>query len=305
MQLSRLFEIVYLLLDKKSVTAKELAHRFEVSRRTIYRDIDVLSQAGIPIYTNRGRGGGICLVEHFILDKSILSKEEQNSILASLQGINAFSITDVNSVLSRLTAFFGVDNYDWIEVNFSSWDPQNPVNYCFEELKRAILNQLLLSFSYSSVSGDTTTRLVEPVKLIFKSNNWYLSAYCREKKDFRFFKISRMREIIVKEEHFKRKAIQISNKEQKEYNKKLNLQSVVVKVSHKMAFRVYDEFNKDEITRTNEGDFILSLKRTNEEWLYFYLMSYGAELEVIKPEWIREEIKERYKKAQSLYENKT
>lgn len=99
MQISRLFEIVYLLLDKKCITAQELADRFEVSARTIYRDIDTLSQAGIPVFASRGKGGGIRLMDNFILNKSVLSKEEQSSILSALHGMNALQPGQTGAVL--------------------------------------------------------------------------------------------------------------------------------------------------------------------------------------------------------------
>ena len=122
MQISRLFEIVYILMNKKNTTAKELSEHFEVSQRTIYRDIDTLSQAGIPIYTNKGKGGGIGLMEHFVLNKSVLSEQEQNDILSALQGFKVTSYSDTNQVLSKLNSLFGSKNTDWIEVDFSYWN---------------------------------------------------------------------------------------------------------------------------------------------------------------------------------------
>ena len=80
---NRLFEIVYILMQKKKVTAKELADRFEVSTRTIYRDIEALSTANIPIYATKGKDGGIGLLDEYVLNKAILSEEEQNQISVS------------------------------------------------------------------------------------------------------------------------------------------------------------------------------------------------------------------------------
>lgn len=118
MQISRLFEIVYLLLDKKCMTAQQLADRFEVSVRTIYRDIDTLSQASIPVYASRGKGGGIRLTDNFVLNKSVLSEEEQNSILSALYGMNAMQPGQTGEVLEKLSALFGGRQYDWIEIDF-------------------------------------------------------------------------------------------------------------------------------------------------------------------------------------------
>jgi len=121
MQINRLFEIVYILLDKKTITAKELSKHFEVSVRTIYRDVEALSISGIPIYTNKGKGGGISLIEDFVLNKSVLSEKEQNEILMSLQSINAMKFLDVEPVLKRLSTIFNKESDNWIDVDFSQW----------------------------------------------------------------------------------------------------------------------------------------------------------------------------------------
>lgn len=119
MQINRLFEIIYLLLNRKTVTAKELADRFEVSVRTVYRDIDTLSSAGIPVFASRGRGGGISLLDDFVLDRSVLTNQEQEEILFSLQSMNA--VHQVSDIVQKLSSFFQKTDTDWIGVDFSPW----------------------------------------------------------------------------------------------------------------------------------------------------------------------------------------
>ncbi len=121
MQISRLFQIIYILLKKKSITARELSDHFEVSVRTIYRDIDALCQAGIPIYSSQGKGGGISLVDKFIFDKSLFSEVEQDKILLALQSLSAVGYDDINDVLSKLSNLFQKSDINWIEVDFSNW----------------------------------------------------------------------------------------------------------------------------------------------------------------------------------------
>ena len=111
MQISRLFEIVYLLLERRSVTARELAERFEVSPRTIYRDVDALAQAGIPVYADRGQGGGIRLMEQFVLNKSLLSVKERRELLASVQGMQAVREEEVQPLLEN-AIYYGVEGMD-------------------------------------------------------------------------------------------------------------------------------------------------------------------------------------------------
>ncbi|MDR0273485.1 MAG: HTH domain-containing protein, partial [Clostridiales bacterium] len=146
MQSNRLFEIIYVLLNKKSVTAKDLAERFGVSTRTIYRDVDTLSLSGIPIYTEKGKGGGISLLPEFVLSKSILSEREQNEILNALQGLS--NIQNGDSVLRKLSAVFNKTAANWLEVDFSDWGFRD--GDIFDGFKTAILEKRIASFEYFS-----------------------------------------------------------------------------------------------------------------------------------------------------------
>ncbi|MFV0392850.1 MAG: helix-turn-helix transcriptional regulator, partial [Coprobacillaceae bacterium] len=141
MQESRLFKIIYYLLDKEVVTAPELAEKFEVSTRTIYRDIDVISSAGVPIYTTQGRNGGIRLLDNYVLDKSLLSKTEKDEILIGLQSLSAVQYLDTNDVLTKLGGFFKT-NPNWIEVDFTRWGSLKETEKdTFNILKRSIIEK--------------------------------------------------------------------------------------------------------------------------------------------------------------------
>ncbi len=192
MQISRLFQIIYILLEKKSTTAGYLAEHFEVSVRTIYRDIDALCQAGIPIYASQGKGGGITLVDQFVLNKSLLSEKEQDEILLSLQSLSAVGYPEPYGVLPKLSSLFKKSNVNWVEVDFSSWGSDHRQKEVFSFLKNAILEQYTITFSYFSVAGEKSDRRVEPVKLLFKDKSWYLQGYCLQRMGYRTFKITRM-----------------------------------------------------------------------------------------------------------------
>ena len=113
MRINRLFEIVYLLMDKKNMTAHELAAHFEVSKRTILRDIDALAEAGVPIYTSQGKGGGIFIHDKYVLNKTVISEDEQKQILFALQSISATQHVETKSILSRLQSLFAKTDHDW------------------------------------------------------------------------------------------------------------------------------------------------------------------------------------------------
>ncbi|MCI8497416.1 MAG: YafY family transcriptional regulator [Clostridiales bacterium] len=298
MQIGRLFEIVYLLLSNTNITARELAERFEVSERTIYRDVDTLSQAGIPIYTERGRSGGIRLMEHFVLNKSVLSQQEREQILASLHTMNAVHAADAGAVLARLSSLFGEDSCDWIEIDFSSWTPNNPMNDRFSLLRNAILHRKVCSFAYTGVKGEGSQRTVEPVKLLFKAGAWYLHAYCREREAFRFFKLTRMRDVQAETEQFDRREPPSAERFPDAAYPAAPPVEVTARVSAAMGFRVFDEF--DQIQAQEDGSFLVTLKMPEDQWLYSYLLSFGPELTVLSPQRVRRELQ---KKCRELLEH--
>ena len=174
MKNSRLFEMLYLLLERQALTAKELAQRLEVSERTIYRDIDALSAAGIPVFTQQGQGGGIRLMDQFVLDKALLSQAQQDEILFALQAILATGGGAEGETLAQLTSLFRREGGDWLEVDFTDWGSGAAEREKFALVKGAILGRRPLSFTYYSSAGKQSRRTVEPARLVFKSGCWYL-----------------------------------------------------------------------------------------------------------------------------------
>ena len=200
---NRLFEIVYILMQKRKATAKELADRFEVSTRTIYRDIETLSTANIPIYASKGKDGGIGLLDEYVLNKTILSEEEQNQILFALQGMKKVKGQEEKDILEKLSILFNKKINDWIKIDFSNWD--NIQEERFDVIKSAILNKQLIQFTYYNSNGEESKRIVEPLQIWFKDKSWYLVSYCKLKEDYRVFKVARIKEIKILEEHFENK----------------------------------------------------------------------------------------------------
>ena len=302
MQINRLFEIVYILLDKKTITARELSEHFEVSVRTIYRDVETLSIAGIPIYTNKGKGGGISLIEDFVLNKSVLSEKEQNEILMSLQSLKATRFLNVEPVLKRLSTIFNKENPNWIDVDFSTWGSDNNEKEKFNILKIAILSAKTVSFDYFSSYGEKTLRTVEPLKLVFKGQGWYLYGFCRTKGEFRIFKITRIREMNLLEETFVRDIpIDIWNEGDKSYENKMV--TLTLKIDKRMAYRIYDEFELENINENPNGSFTATVTFPEGDWIYGYVMSYGEYAEVIEPKYIREIIKRKFQDGLRKYFN--
>lgn len=300
MQMNRLFEIVYLLMERKSLTAKEFAERFEVSPRTIYRDIDTLGEAGIPVYTSRGTGGGIRLMDDFVLNKSYLSEQEQNNILASLQGLSAIRVPDVEPVLTKLAALFGKDRASWIDVDFSNWSGGPQEREKFILLKDAILQSKVITFDYYSAVSEKTERVVEPLKILFKGMGWYLYGFCRAKQDYRVFKITRIKNLVNTEEAFDR-AIPGSVFEQTDSAYSAKVIPLKLKIDSALAYRVYDEFEQENIIKDGDGSFTVSTLFPEGEWLFGFILSFGSGAQVLEPPEIRRELAARVENILKLY----
>ena len=283
MQESRLFKIVYYLLDKGKATAPELAEKFEVSVRTIYRDIDALSGAGIPIYAEAGRNGGIHLMNNFVLDRSLLSEEEKTEILDALQSLSTIQNMKNNDTLNKLSALWGISSENWLEVDFSRWGNKQSDNEKFELLKSAIINHKSVKITYAGSSESVSERIIHPLKLVYKSRDWYLKAYCTEKQDYRLFKLTRILEWDILNISF----IHHSFPKQEENSQQIYNQ-ITLRFPKEMAYRVYDEFDRTEVCRQENGDFIVSVQMPEDMWLISFLLSFGTQVEVIEPDYLKD-----------------
>lgn len=284
MQIDRLFQIVLILLNKKTITAKKLSEHFNVSIRTIYRDIEALSFAGIPIYSLRGKNGGIKLLESYILDKSLLSSKEQNEILYALESLKASNYPDVDEVLKKLNLIFNKSSDYWIEIDFSRYGSND--NTLFNNIKKAILNSQAVKFTYFNTNGETSQRTVNPLKIWFKEKAWYLFAYCQKKNEIRQFKINRIKNLTLTNEYFERRSINYNiNSNDNDISKKIV--KIIVEVDKSQAYRVYDEFSEKNISKTENGNFKVIMENYENEWLYGYLLSFGEYLKIIAPERIK------------------
>ena len=281
MQESRLFKIVYYLLEKGQATAHELAEKFEVSDRTIYRDIDALSAAGIPVYTETGRTGGVRLLGSFVLDRTVLSEAEKHEILAALQSIGGTVGVQDRDTLNKLSALFDVSTESWLEVDFSRWGGEGSDNEKFERLKAAVIHRRSVRITYANANGSISSRFVHPLKLSYKSRAWYLKAFCVEKQDYRTFKLTRILELEMLADQFspyppppKTDFSQFDNKK------------IVLRFPEALSYRIYDEFNPETVKR-EDGVLIVTVWMPVDEWLTRYLLTFGTEIEVLEPPELR------------------
>lgn len=297
MRESRLFRIVHYLLQNGKATAPELAQKFEVSIRTIYRDIDSISSAGIPIYATQGKGGGISILNDYTLDKSLLSEQEQEQMLTALQGMIATTEKNSDELLTKLSGLFQIKSTNWIEVDFSDWAHRTPQQDTFKIIKEAIFQKRTISFCYFSGKGNKEKRNVRPIRLVFKSKSWYLYSFCLLRKDYRFFKLTRIKELEMLSETFTQDFTPTKIEKRIQVEKTV---AVKLKFDRQAAFRVYDEFT-DDITEDSQGNLYVQIDLPDNEVLYSYVMSFSDSVEVIKPQSIREQMKKRLQKMQEKY----
>lgn len=286
MKNNRLFGIIYILLSKDTVTASYLADYFEVSVRTIYRDIDTLSSLNIPIYASKGKNGGISLLDNYKLDKTLLTAEEQKEILFSLQSIDKLNLNDTK-LFDKMKNIFSSKEEDWFEIDFNIWDNSDTHKINFDTIKKAILKCQVIEFNYSNTCGETSLRVVEPIKLHFKYNAWYLNAFDLTKQNFRIFKLTRIKDINLLPDTFERKEIP-------QYPEKLKppkITKVLLEIDETATYRVYDEFEYNQITKLDNGNFQVEMELPENEWLYGYILSFGSHAKVISPNHIKEKIK--------------
>lgn len=323
--LERLISIIYILMNKGTVTAGELARRFEVSVRTIYRDVESLSMAGIPVYCKKGKNGGISLTEEFVLNKMLITKEEQQEILAALVGLRETQISDrtvEEETLRKLGEFFQAEPIPWVNIDLSDWSGLRRQMY--EDVKRAILTRHVVEFDYYGQNRPMSHRVVEPVQLQFKEYTWYLRAYCRERQDFRTFKLFRMQRLEVCDETFTPKtepALPQENmvtegkrkgEERSEISDSTSVESqpreqefpvtpLTIWIDKKEAYRVYDRFDESELEQLPDGNFLAHCAYPLDEWVYSLILWFGPSAKVLEPELIRTEVQNRIKQMMENY----
>lgn len=289
--------MVYILLHRKSISARELADRLGVSRRTIYRDIDTLGLAGIPVYTERGKSGGVSLLPDSVLNKAALSEKEQNEILTALHGLSKIKTSETDQVLCKLSTIFNKTAANWLEVDFSDWSYANDY---FEGFKTAILERRITEFDYYNSYGDKSFRRIEPIQLWFKSRAWYVKGFCLTKQDIRIYKLSRVKNLAVKDEYFAQRDLSIKQ-DNLPQDGTARFETIKLRISSEMRYRVYDDFDENQIEEQPDGSVVITVSWTEDDWVYGFILSFGEYAEVLEPEHIRKIIKDKGKKIFEKY----
>ena len=289
MKIDRQIGILSILLQKDTVTAPYLAEQFEVSRRTINRDIEDLCKAGIPILTKQGVNGGISIMENYKMDRTLFTNAEIQDILAGLRSLDSVNGTNRYSKLMEKLSIgssdFMVGNQS-VLIDLSSWY-KNSLAPKIEIIRDAIDRCRELEFIYYSPNGESV-RCIEPYYLIFRWSSWYVWGWCKTRDDFRLFKLNRMDKLKISELAFAKRRTTIPDLS----NEMIFSGGIQVKAlfEPECKWRLVEEFGSGSFKIQEDGRLLFQADYTNKENLVTWLMSFRDKVELLEPEEIRAEI---------------
>lgn len=311
MKVERLLAIVIMLLNKRRMSASELARHFEVSLRTIYRDLEAINTAGIPIVAYPGSNGGYEIMESFTIDRQYLSFEELSTVLAALKGVQT-SISDkqvqhllekIKTLITNGSEAIGARQNHPIVYDFNPWGSTEESMRRVNQLREAIENRLRVTFVYSKLQGEQVSRTVEPITLVLKGYVWYLYGYCLWRQAYRLFRLSRMSSVTTLAEHFQPHPSGMNALKWLEEWNSTDQISLVLEFSPSVAVRVRDMFRPEAVTAKENGMLVVQTQVADDEWLYGMLLSFGDSLRVVEPDRVRHRLYETVKKMVASYES--
>lgn len=289
MKLDRLIGILTILLQNKKSTAPELARHFEVSRRTILRDIDTLNMAGIPIVATRGGDGGIAIMDGYKINHGVLTTDELQHLIAALKGLDSVSKqSNFENLMGKLTQTNAVVSLaDSIVIDLSS-HYKDMLSEKIALIKQAISENRTITFDYYYAKGEAI-REIEPCCIEFRWKEWYLFGWCRLRKDFRRFKLNRLWKLALTKEPFARRIVPDNILNASEVFKEQN--NIQIRFDKNVRFRLIEEYGLNCYDESEDG-LLLSLDYTNKDYIFGWILSFGDKAEILSPLEIRAEFAE-------------
>lgn len=299
MKIDRLIGILTVLLQQDQVTAPYLAEKFEVSKRTINRDIEDLCKAGIPLVTTPGRNGGIAIMEGYKIDRTIFTSQEIQAIFTGLKSLDSISENNkYQQLMDKLSveqsAMLASNNH--IMIDLSSWY-KSSLAPKIELLQMAIGAKERVRFDYCSPTGEMA-RVIEPYILVFQWSSWYIWGYCLERNAFRLFKLNRMTKLQKTLDRFEAREIQAFQKESKR-----NQVHFTVKARFDPAnkWRLIEEYGQESFKVDSDGFLLFEFGFYDKNSVIEWILSFGNQVELLEPEEVRNELKEQIDKIRRIY----
>lgn len=301
MKIDRQIGILSILLQKDTATAPDLAKQFEVSRRTINRDIESLCRAGIPIVTRQGVNGGIAIMDNYKIDRTLLTRAEMQDIIAGLRSLDSVNGTNrYGKLMEKLSADssdFMVGNQS-VLIDLSSWYKE-ALAPRIERIRACIDAGRELEFVYFAPGGESA-RCVEPYYLIFRWAGWYLWAWCKEREDFRLFKLNRMDQVQISENTFSKRQAPLPDLGREQ----ISPGGIAVKALFEPAckWRLVEEFGSRCFTVEEDGRLLFQADYTDKENLITWLLSFRDQVRLLEPAEIRAEMRVQIERMRKNYE---
>lgn len=309
MKIDRLVSIIIILLEKKRIGAQELADIFEVSPRTIYRDIDAINLAGIPVRSTSGVGGGFEIMEEYKLDKKFFSADDLSALLMGLSSLSGIVRGDeVVHALAKVKSMIPAERAKEIElkagqiyIDLSQWTGSRSMQPYLETIKSALQKNQLLLFEYVAHHGNKTVRTVAPYQLVLKGHNWYLYGFCHTKKEFRLFRISRMSNLKMQEETFTPKTYQ---KPVLDFSELLETMQIKIKIRihESILDRVLDYCACEDFSPDGDSHYLVDFPFIENDYHYDMLLGFGNNCECLEPPHVRENMKRKIHALSVMYE---
>lgn len=301
MKIDRLIGIIIILLQQDKITAPELAKRFEVSRRTINRDVEDICKAGIPLITIQGHGGGISIADGYKIDKSLFTNEELQTIFTGLKSVDSISeVSHLTKLIEKLSSKTNkITDENVIIIDLAS-HYQNPLTQKIDIIKKAILNHHIISFKYYYEKGEKQ-RIIEPYKLIFKWSSWYVLGYCLDKKAFRLFKLNRLWDIQNSNKSFSLRDIPAEELNLNNYftEAKINLKAIFAETE---KYRLIEEYGANCYSTIENGKLLFEWSFVSYEHMLNWVLSFGDKVYILEPEKLRYEYKKQAENIIKMYE---
>ncbi|MCC3371613.1 YafY family protein [Cohnella sp. REN36] len=301
MKLERLLSITYALLNQEVVSAAELAEKYGVSPRTIYRDIEAIGAAGIPVVSYQGVKGGFGIMKEYKLDRSLLGSDDLGSLVTFLRSAaTVFKDRRSEETLQRLCSVLPHGWQQRLSLDLGSWRMNNELLHI---LREAIASSSVVHFRYVNGNNEIKDRAVEPVHLQFKYYAWYLQGYCRARRDYRVFKLSRITDLSRTEETFVRRESPPVMNVGEGLRRKREMTGAVIRISAGAAADALDCFYAEERMFDETGTLRIRIVNPTEvEWLVSMVLSFGGDADVEEPAWLREEIRDKIEKLRKRFE---
>lgn len=304
-KVERLISIIMILLRRDTVSTKEFAQLFNVSKRTILRDMETLSVSNIPIYSIQGVHGGYGIMDEYKVDKRLLSSSDLENILTALGGLEQILISEeVEVTIQKIEAMVSpLSPKGSIQLSFYDWEGRSEIAHTLRICQEAIVKRRLVTFDYIDRNGSTTSRMAEPYQLHFSESSWYLKAFCLSRQSYRTFKLSRINQLIVNENTFPPRDYVLE--QEQEANDQPQLVPIKVLISPGIADQFIERYGRKCIDTYSPEYFLATIHVPQNSIGFQFLASFGTNLEVIEPKAYVDEFRNYLHKMVEKYISKS